>query len=102
MRQAVELENGHYANAARRLGICPDTFRVYVKFYRSLGHWFPPSTASGKNDFWEPTEAEIAAKCAEIQAGWSPDEKRRRARQMTDPLEVTKVHYHDGSTDMIW
>lgn len=102
MREAVELENGHYANAARRLGVCPDTFRQYVKFYRSRGHWFPSSTASGRNDFWEPTEEEIAAGCAAIQAKWTPEERRRRACRMVEVLSVTRVDYHDDSREMIW
>lgn len=33
----------------------------------------------GSNQPWDPTPAEIAAGCARIRAGWSPDETRRRS-----------------------
>ena len=48
---------------------------------------------------YDPSEEEIAAACAEIRAGWSEHERRKRAAwAMTAPVEVVEIEVDDSST----
>lgn len=42
--------------------------------------------------YYVPTPEEIRAACAEIQAGWSDEERAKRAGQTREPLVTRVVH----------
>jgi hypothetical protein len=43
----------------------------------------------------DPSEEEIAAKCAEIRRRWTPSERERRRVVKSEPVGVTEVQFDD-------
>jgi hypothetical protein len=65
-----------------------------VKFARvSLCHY---DAGMNNTDFYEPTEAEIAAQCAEIRRGWTEREAQTRV------LRATMVRYDPARLSDCW
>lgn len=105
IRQAIEAENYHYANAARSLGATPDQMRAQMHKHRRHGHTFPaPRGCVIQNErFYEPTPDEIRRACEEIRSKWPPGEHQKRARwAIFGTYEIPRVTIEDDSRDDIW
>jgi hypothetical protein len=104
LRAALKASGGHRAIAAKALGVSKAWVQELVCLYRRKGHVF---VGDRKGDFrnraeYEPTEAEIQAKCLEIQAGWSRRERMMRMPSRPPPWMPPVVEFDDDSRDVEW
>jgi hypothetical protein len=75
MVKAIEEAGFSYSNAGRAMGICPDTMRCYMAYYRSHGYCFPKSQAiGGSRPPYDPTPEELDEERLKIRRGYGlPD-----------------------------
>ena len=101
--KAIAEAEGHYANAARALRMEPDNLRSQMTRLRRKGYTFPPHTGmEAQNNCYEPTPAEIAAACLEIQRGWSEQTRRFRLVVPEKLWDVPRVELEYDSREPQW
>lgn len=70
----LDAEGHSYEAIAAAVGVCAQTVGINIRAYND-----PVPEAVPSREWNDPTPTEIRKRCLEIQKGWTPRERKRRA-----------------------